>query len=701
VEIARRRGRIVAASIALVVLWVTTAVWIVPWVIAKAYAGEAGAFLNARITGQAQVPVEAYLATWRGIALRATIASAIGVVLLLVFLRYRSRVAAASRCTLPGLPARGAAGVLILAVWAGCLAGVAEALVSGFRTLALDLPTGGVPWPRPMWMAPLAATVTFVAIALVLIVLDRLVRADGAITGSAPALFIGLTVYSLLRRMSLGIDPLAVGLLAAGCGIAFARALATRPTGVRRTLRWSLPVLASVIGLAAVAQPIRAAIDQRALAELPAADAALPSVLVVVWDAVRAPNLSLYGAGRETSPELASFASRGVVFDRAMTTAPWSLPAHASLFTGRYPFELSTGWTEPLDDTHPTLAEVLSDAGFATAAFVGNLYFGRRGFGLERGFAHYDDLSPTTIPVIARTWWLSWTVARFVRRQLNDRREMERRPASDVNRSFLRWQARNKGRPFFAFLNYIDAHVPYRPPDPFHFSFNRSPAQYWYSSTGYYAYPRPILRQLEDAYDGAIRYIDYEFGRLLGELDRRGVSQNLIVIVTSDHGEEFGEHDVGLIGHGRSLYIQALHVPLVIAAPGLAGDERVARTVSIRDVPATILDLLDLVGEFPGESLATITNAPHGEPTEPRLAQTQQKEEYKPFPQWPAGAGDMSSLVWDDLHYIVDARGGELLFDIGRDPQETNDLASTADAAERLQWFREQLKRITGQPRRP
>ena len=114
-------------------------------------------------------------------------------------------------------------------------------------------------------------------------------------------------------------------------------------------------------------------------------------MLLVVLDTVRADRLSLYGYGRDTTPNLARLAERGVVFNEARSAAPWTLPSHASLFTGRWPHELNVSGDRPLDGTFPTLAEFLAKHGYATAGFVGNTYFCNSWYGLNRGFFHYED----------------------------------------------------------------------------------------------------------------------------------------------------------------------------------------------------------------------------------------------------------------------------------------------------------------------
>ena len=116
-----------------------------------------------------------------------------------------------------------------------------------------------------------------------------------------------------------------------------------------------------------------------------------PNVLLIVLDTVRADHLSLYGYERPTTPNLEQLGKRGIRFDKARATAPWTLPSHASMFTGRWPHELGEKWMTPLRGNFPTLAEYLGDRGYATAGFVANVGYCSQETGLARGFTHYED----------------------------------------------------------------------------------------------------------------------------------------------------------------------------------------------------------------------------------------------------------------------------------------------------------------------
>ena len=198
-------------------------------------------------------------------------------------------------------------------------------------------------------------------------------------------------------------------------------------------------------------------------------------MLFIVLDTVRAESLSVYGYHRKTSPNLTKLAQHGVRFDQARASAAWTLPSHASMFTGRWPYELSTHPDRPLDSTYPTLAEVLRNHGYATAGFVGNTYFCNRWFGLGRGFLHYEDVAVCLVEIIRSSDMgraLISKVAPSIFTRDRPYAYFNRKDAATVNHEC--WPgstASRSGRPFFAFLNYYDAHDPYIAADgaPCHF----------------------------------------------------------------------------------------------------------------------------------------------------------------------------------------------------------------------------------------
>jgi arylsulfatase A-like enzyme len=233
----------------------------------------------------------------------------------------------------------------------------------------------------------------------------------------------------------------------------------------------------------------------------------VPNVLWVIWDTVRSDNLSLYDYRRPTTPNLDRLARRGVTFDYASSPAPWTLPSHASMFTGLPPNALEAGWRTPLEKGPTTVAEIARAYGYRTGGFIANRFYVSRESGLSRGFSEWADYPVFTIPEFLRSTALaraaigsSLNPLRLFRRAIEQESEEgavavgtpptrprptrtstaqrlvnwfralqneSRKWAPKVNGEFLDWVTRDDARPYFAFLNYFDAHDPYRPPAPF------------------------------------------------------------------------------------------------------------------------------------------------------------------------------------------------------------------------------------------
>ncbi|WP_435021096.1 sulfatase [Tundrisphaera sp. TA3] len=447
--------------------------------------------------------------------------------------------------------------------------------------------------------------------------------------------------------------------------------------------------------------------EQRALAGLPPARPEAPNVVLIVLDTVRADHLSLYGYHRRTTPHLDALAKHAIIFDFARSAAPWTLPSHATMFTGRWPNELSVDYDRPLDGTHPTLAEYLGGHGYLAGGFVGNTFYCNSWFGVARGFAHYEDthenqaistqetlrsaaLTRLMMPLAVR-WGLWPTTADFP----------PRKTAEEVNRNALAWLDGRAGqdRPFFLFLNYIDVHGPYLLPESFPREYSRANRKELVEASSRARDERlPIDERFEaldrigvDAYDDCIRYVDEQIDRLLTELDRRGKGRNTWVIVTADHGEHFGEH--GIYRHGNSLLRPLVDVPLLIVPPrgdGLSG--RVTTPVSIRDLPATVADMLGLgsASPFPGQSLRH-----HWDDT---LSASGPIEAPRSELKLPAGTANLHTLPIEDRHrtaFVEDGRiyhrdplGSEALYDVS-DREEGHDLLADPAEAPALEHFRD------------
>jgi arylsulfatase A-like enzyme len=580
---------------------------------------------------------------------------------------------------------------LALAIWCGLAVGLAEAATRA----ALMLVPGR--WasvsPHVVWMAPTFDAALFAATGLVLSVLalawPRLRSLPVAVL---VFVFLGLLGPLLFVPR---LHPLAGALLAAGLAAQAARLLGRRALLWETLLRRTTPVLVAAILLGGAAVAVWPWFEERrARTALAAGPTSAPNVLLVVLDTVRAKSMSLYGYPRPTTPVLKRLADRGVVFERALATSSWTLPSHASMFTGRYPHELSANWLEPLDGAFPTLAETFRDHGYLTAGFTANLLYTTRETGLARGFLRYEDY-PVSIGMVVHSSFLGRWLDQWLLGSDGHREALAVKPGDWVTRAFLHWLDGRGERPFFAFLNYMDAHAPYVAPASFAERFG--PTRRRPPVATRRAWTSAQIQVEVDAYDGCLAYLDQQIGQLVDELGRRGVLDRTLLVVVSDHGELFGEHR--LFDHGNSLYRPLLQVPLVIVyPPRVPAGVRVTTPVTLRDLAATVVDLAPLprASRYPGVSLTTHWTSPAGAvgASSPLLAQIRKNINQDPW--LPASQGDMQALVANGHYYIRNGDGREELYDFDRDPGETRDLAATDEGQAALAAFRRSLAALSG-----
>ena len=294
------------------------------------------------------------------------------------------------------------------------------------------------------------------------------------------------------------------------------------------------------------------------------------NVVVVSIDTLRADHLGVYGYGRPTSPNIDAWARAAVVFDDATAQSAWTRPSHASMFTGLYPEEhgiLMLGPRRRMPAGAPTLAGVFGANGYRTVAFTGGSNMSAH-FGFDRGFDVYDE---------------------------NKELDFKQTGAGLIRETFdrgLRWLASHRDEPTFLFLHTYQVHHPYFTVAPFDARFPSPP-------------DADMATRERDAYDRSLAHTDAEVRRLLDRIDEWGLTERTLVIVTSDHGEEFGEH--GRRYHGPTAHDEVLRVPLLLRAPGLlpAGVRR-SGPAALVDLAATVSDLLGLEApeETQGLSLA-------------------------------------------------------------------------------------------------
>jgi arylsulfatase A-like enzyme len=586
------------------------------------------------------------------------------------------------------------AGLLLeLAIWAGLVTGVAELAKVGLDLFYSDFTYRS---RDALWMIPAVDAGLFAVVGLVLLAIQVWVRVPWNV---AAGLFVGLgtgLVLLLVQRL----HPAAAVLLAAGIGTQASRLVVKRITLARRLIHRSVIWLAGLACLAGLLMVGWRSVRQRVLLQGHRGVAlGSPNVLLLILDTVRAADLSLYGYARRTTPELERLAERGTVFDRAFAPAPWTLPAHASIFTGREALQLGVNSHIRLAKHWLTLAEALQARGYATVGFVANTEYASWESGLGQGFGYYDDY-----PVTFATAWKATAFGSvlypafqalgapvFKRLRISWLPKLEgHRSAPQIADSFLAWLDQPRQKPFFAFLNFMDAHD-YTAPEPFRTRFRSSSLRrispWAWADTPPVRLTPADLRPRQDAYDGAIAYLDSEIEKLFSELKRRHLLQRTLVIVTADHGEEFGEH--GLASHGHSLYRPSLQVPLAIWLPGyVAEGRRVTAPVSLQDIPATVLELADSgrATPLPGRSLSRFWM---GEDRSSGALVASVGSEPK-LPNWyPVARGNLRSVAFDGWRYIRnDGDGTEELYDFEHDLLERWNLIGTAEGNRLLPRYR-------------
>jgi arylsulfatase A-like enzyme len=275
-----------------------------------------------------------------------------------------------------------------------------------------------------------------------------------------------------------------------------------------------------------------------------------------------------------------------------------------------------------------------------------------------------------------------------------------RKSAAEITDGALRWVGSKPDQPYFLFLNYFDAHDPYLLPPGVPHRYSTGPLTFEERRTlrgwdpGYVHSRSPgQIQQARDAYDECLAYLDGELGRLCEGLRRMGRLDDTIVVITSDHGEHFGEHAIGgvpVLGHRATLYQPEIHVPLIIRAPGrVPAGVRVTSAVGLRDLPATIVALAGLGAGSPLTGVALLA----GQPPSPAAAEFAPARDLPPALRSPADAGRaVRALVTAEHSYLRYGDGREELYDLQNDPGESENLSAEPAAQDVLDRLREALR---------
>jgi arylsulfatase A-like enzyme len=281
-----------------------------------------------------------------------------------------------------------------------------------------------------------------------------------------------------------------------------------------------------------------------------------PNIIFITVDTLRADRLAVYGYESIETPHIDSLAEGGVLFSQAVAQVPITLPSHSSIFTGLNPttHNVRENGTFRLGDAEVTLAEVLKEHGYATAAFIGGFPLDSR-FGLNQGFDFYDDDLSTGNT--GEVMWQGHQVGSFERR------------ANDVVNSALKWIYDNREKKFFTWIHLYDPHEKYSPPETFREKYK------------------------DNLYDGEVAYVDHTIGKFFKIIRQWGMLKDVLIVFTSDHGESLGEHRYW--GHGRRLYEQGLRIPLIMSYPPFLPEGRTVNSlVRSIDIVPTLLSMLNI-----------------------------------------------------------------------------------------------------------
>jgi len=486
-------------------------------------------------------------------------------------------------------------------------------------------------------------------------------------------------------------------------------------TGVVIPAAWACCVVMTLVGFYQGNRYLQGWLDAGSRRQEQLLPTARPNILVVVIDTLRADKVGVCG-GKSLTPNIDRFAEKAVVYPNAFSTAPWTLPAHASLFTGLYPKELGVNWgCFHLDERYPTLAGLLGERGYECWAISNNQLLTHSN-GFARGFdafleschdgwlRRFDMLFkcgvfqyPARLAGLAPGYtedkgaaWTNWLLTQRLRR---------RGP---------------NARPFFAFINYYEVHDPYAPPREYlarHLTGREQKASAGldmnrdslvvHSFLPGRRYSSEEINLLEKLYDAEVSYQDRMIGDLLQRLRECGVDDNTWVVITSDHGELFGEQ--GMISHVAGNHHHLLHVPLIVRPPKAGSSCRIEAPVQLVDVFATLLEVAGV--EKPSHCDRAYALPLHpGDPPQRRVcvAQTygaaifglsiaQRLQESVQLDRWLT----WMESVYEDGHLLEqESSGAQRLFDVNHDPDMEHDLVSSRPdlartLAQRLrQWSR-------------
>jgi arylsulfatase A-like enzyme len=391
-------------------------------------------------------------------------------------------------------------------------------------------------------------------------------------------------------------------------------------------------------------------------------------ILFLSIDTLRADAISALNSSSPPTPNLDSLAADSVVFTRAYSPAPWTLPTFSTMMTGVTPLVHGVRkFEDRIPTVLPTLAERMRAAGYLTAAFGDQLFLHPQ-HGISRGFQSYELSPRDEYGGSLGSRVLGWAFPTRFKRMLD---------TTEITDLTLSWLKRHARDDFFLWLHYFKPHGPYeplpqyrpkgQPPQGMGYKFSSDNA-IRSGSLVITAEQRPWVREL---YEGELRYVDDNVGRVLSELKRLGIYDEMLIVFVSDHGEEFWDHDAR--AHGHTFYDELLRVPLFIKLPGEGPRERRGELVCTGSIFPTLLDLAGIASEAGSISYASLTPLLGG-PGEPY-------QEVPVLGSVPLYYEDRESIVFGDTKYIVSlVTNREQVYDLKNDPREQRNLADESSA---------------------
>ena len=406
-----------------------------------------------------------------------------------------------------------------------------------------------------------------------------------------------------------------------------------------------------------------------------------PNIILLVLDCVRFDGLHIFGNPRSVTPTLDSLAVRSRRYTQARSAAIWTLPSHASMFTGLHPRQhgvhVETRW---LDESIPTMAALLANAGYQTVSFSTNAWVGPH-FGLDRGFEDFYALW-RIFPGMGKARFPWWEKA--LRKGLLERRD---KGARKLNKYVRKWwrEKRDPARPYFMFGLYLDAHLPYRPPKGYAErlldgeALRRARAanqDAWAYMADEISMTPEDFAGLRALYDAEISYVDEVIADLLSFLDAAGALANTAIVVTADHGENIGEH--GLMDHQYCVCDTLARTPLIVHYPHAFTPDDDAAPVQHTDLLPTFLELAG-APQPPGLSGRSLLS-PSSRPQITQYTAAHRHRFARRHPNFdPASKGyhrTYDAIVQDDYKLIRSNQGELWLYHLPSDPDEQVDLAS-------------------------